>query len=348
MSVVANKTSLPDMTFLVGMGRSGTTLLSSMLNSHPELIATSEHLFMLFAYSSFKNADFSDPATVDKFLDLFKYDLSLGRNIWDPEKKAREDILSSPEKDFASVCKLVYLNYPFIHNKTNIRRIVDKNPQYSLHLSKWANTFPEAKYIVLVRDFRDNIASRKRYASKPAPIYDYALAWNYFYDIIFSQLKKNKLSYQVVRYEDLVHTPIEILTKLCQFLGVEYHENMLSFQALAEEMKDYARKKIEKENFEKTWAMHANLVKDLNAGSIGSYGEILSEDDVQKANYLCRRYGKQFGYLPDETIKPALGWLIPSFISQVKVRLFYRWRRIYYLLPVYFRLRFIPKKKVVQ
>lgn len=345
MNAAPNKESLPDMTFLVGMGRSGTTLLSNMLNSHPELVATSEHSFMLFSYSSFRNADFSDPRTVDRFLDIFNYNFSFEKNIWEPEKKVREDILSSRYKDFAAICKLTYLNYPFIQGKKNIRRIIDKNPQYSLYLDKWAKTFPEAKYIVLVRDFRDNIASRVRYASKPAPVSLYAFSWNYFYDSIFSGLERHKLPYQVIRYEDLVHQPIETLSKLCRFLGVVYHENMLSFQALAREMEDHAKKNISKENFEKVWAMHANLVKDLNAGSIGSYRKVLLEEDVKKVTYFCRDYGRQFGYLQEEALKPAPGWLVPAFFSWLKVYIYYKLMRVYYRLPTTFRLKFFPKKK---
>src|SRR5205085_5395989 len=96
-----------------GMHRSGTTLLTNMLNSNPEVISTPENEFVLFTYRSFLNADFSDAKTLDAFLDVFNSDFNKEMSIWKPVPEVKADINKLAVKNFQNVCKLVYLNYPF-------------------------------------------------------------------------------------------------------------------------------------------------------------------------------------------------------------------------------------------
>ncbi len=48
-----NKIRNLPMVFIVGCGRSGTTLLQSLLNSHPNIVATPECFFIVMLYPHF-------------------------------------------------------------------------------------------------------------------------------------------------------------------------------------------------------------------------------------------------------------------------------------------------------
>jgi len=143
---------LPGIAFIIGMGRSGTTLLTNMLNSHPDFISTPENEFVLFAHGSFQNKNFENSIEVDAFMNIFKYDFNTEPSIWVPDNKMREQIKYLREKNFASVCKLAYLNYPLAGEKSEVKYVIDKNPLYSLNLALLHSIYPDDKVIVLVRN----------------------------------------------------------------------------------------------------------------------------------------------------------------------------------------------------
>ncbi|MBK6985223.1 MAG: sulfotransferase [Bacteroidetes bacterium] len=179
------------MTFIVGMGRSGTTMLTNMLNLNPNVIACPENEFVIFSMTDFKDKDFTDKTVINEFVNLFEYKFSKIISFWKPGKELKQSILNLNNKSFANVCKQVYLNYPFVINKPeNVTCIVDKNPIYSLYLNELNTLFPNSKYIILTRDYRDNALSRKKYSDKETSIFTLGASWNYYYKCIFKSVKK--------------------------------------------------------------------------------------------------------------------------------------------------------------
>jgi hypothetical protein len=203
------------MIFIVGMGRSGTTMLTNMLNLNNQVIACPENEFVLFTQSTFKHKNFENESVVDEFVNLFNYKFSKVISFWKPKLELKSDIMTLENKSFSNVCKQVYLNYPFgLNNKKNITCIVDKNPIYSLYIDDLNRLFPDSKYIVLSRDYRDNILSRKKFSDKKSSIYSLAVSWNYFYDAVFKSIKKNQLDYAILRYEYLLNFVIFLILNL--------------------------------------------------------------------------------------------------------------------------------------
>ena len=289
---------MPEIAFIVGMGRSGTTLLSSMLNSNPSVVSTPENEFIVFAWQSFKNKDFGCPAVCDEFVSLFNFNFNKVISIWKPGEKLRSDMQQHSIQTFADACKLVYLNYPFVNkNPAGIKCIVDKNPAYSLYLDKLNVTFPDARYILLVRDFRDNVLSRKKYADSETSIYELAASWNFYYDKIFDSIHALKLNYQLLKYEDLVKDPEATLKKLCSFLSVDYTPGMLNYQDLSKKIKEHVKENKEEQVYDKINKMHANLDNKVNISRVNAYENELSAEEIAILDYVCSGYGKQFGYL---------------------------------------------------
>lgn len=337
----------PDIAFLIGMGRSGTTLLTNILNSNPEVIATPENEFLLFTYQSFLKADFKKEKTVRKFIDIFGLNFNKVISIWQPNiKNLQKDISLLPIKTFPYICKSVYLNYPFIKDKIKIKCIVDKNPSYSLHIDKIANIYPDAKYIVITRNFKDNILSRKKYAQNKNSIYDLAVAWNFYYSKIFKSLHKNNLNYHLIKYEDLVTDTHTTLLNLCKYLNIDYTEDMLHFQQLSKQMKAHARKNTSSEIAERIEKMHSNLDNDINTSRVKAYEKELTTEEIKILNYICGQQGAKLGYEKShDSSKIKINRLFKYSISFFKIRIYHVWISLYYKLPVWLRVSFLNKKQ---
>ena len=289
--------SLPKIAFIVGMGRSGTTLLTNILNSNPEIIASPENEFLIHSYHIFIDKNFNDEKVVDAFIDMFNQNFNRVISIWKPRPELKSDILQLKEKSFANVCKLAYLNYPLSQKeKKNVTWVIDKNPSYSLHIDTISEIFPDAKFIVIVRDYRDNILSRRKYSDENVPIHKLASDWNYYYESIFGTLAKKNIPYHLIKYEDLASDPTEHLQSLCSYINVPYNEQMLNFQELSKEIKKHAVENVSKEKNEKIQRMHGNLEKKVNTERVNAYVNELNPKEIALLDYACEKLASRFGY----------------------------------------------------
>jgi hypothetical protein len=331
--------SLPQIAFIVGMGRSGTTLLTNMLNSNAEVIASPENEFIIHSFREFEHKDFSDPAVVDAFIAMFERNFNRVISIWKPRAELRKDIAALDDKCFANVCKMVYLNYPLSEkDKTKVKWVIDKNPFYSLHIDTLHRLFPDAKFIVIARDYRDNIISRKKYSDETVPLHKLAAHWNYFYEEIFHSLKKNNLPHHFIRYEDLASDPVNALKAVCRYLNIEYSDQMLQFQELSKKQKQHAAENVSREKNEKIQRMHSNLEKAVNTERVNAFVNELDPSEIALLDYACADLAGRFGYRKfDQAVRVSFANRISYRFSRFKTGIFRIWNRIRYRLPASFR-----------
>ncbi len=330
------------------MGRSGTTLLTNMLNSHANIVACPENEFIIFLQQNFKNEDFSNPKVVDSFLGIFNLEYNRVLSFWKPDLNVlRQDIEKLEIKSFENVCKLVYMNYPFAEkNKNDVSCIVDKNPIHSLYLNELQKLFPDAKYIILSRDYRDNIVSRKTYSDKNSSILKLAVAWNYFYQQIAKSVKSNDLNVSYLRYEDLVSNPEDELMKLCDFLQVEYQNSMLEFQTLSKKIKSHIKESASAEKYEKISSMHQNLEKKVSSDRVGSFDSRLTKNEIAVLNFICKNEAKKIGYLnliEDSSINLRQKAVLQFY--RLYIPLFYNLEKIKLKLPLKIKKILLRKKQ---
>ncbi len=314
----------PKIAFIIGMGRSGTTLLTNMLNGNTETIACPENEFIIHSYRSFIYKDFNDSKVVDSFIDMFNQNFNSVISIWKPGQNLKEDIKNAEDKSFGNICKLSYLNFPLSQkDKKNINLVVDKNPSYSLHIDVLKNIFPESKFIVIVRDYRDNVVSRKKYSDQNISIHKLAADWNYYYENIINSLSKNKINYHLIKYEDLANNPTHSLQSLCTYLGIDYTDEMLNFQELSKEMKTHASSSVSKEKNEKIQRMHANLEKKVNTERVNAFVNELTNEEIALLDFACEKFATKFGY------KKHANAANVSTISKLRYRFLYFKTMIY-------------------
>ena len=151
------------MFFVLGRGRSGSDLLVRILNTHQQLSVAPEALFLINLYRKYANVKNWNE---QKILSFF-HDLLLENRLTDwwqlDKKQLKHDLLKlSGEATFQTLCKTVYLNFAQQTGKENVKLLGDKNPTYTLFAKELLQIYPEAKFIHLVRDPRDNILSFKR------------------------------------------------------------------------------------------------------------------------------------------------------------------------------------------
>lgn len=292
--------------FIVGIGRSGTTLLTNMLNGHESISAAPENNFILFGEPLRKIT--SQTTLIQEFNLMTKLKHNHTYSIWEPDI-SKLDI--SDTLNYSSICKWVYCHSTQDKNPESIRVFVDKNPIYSLYIKKILKIFPDARFIVLTRDYRDNILSRKKYTEGFISrfIVSLAAAWNHYYAKILKAKAKDENRFHLIRYEDLVKDPSVELSSICSFLNLDFQESMLN--TLHSSLLDRFDKTNAPESVKtKIHEMHNRLSKPIDSERVNYWVGKFSRREILIQEKLCNRLGDKFGYLRTQA---------PNFITQIGV-----------------------------
>src|SRR6266545_1616703 len=137
--------------FVVGCGRSGTTMLRLMLDAHPELAIPGESHFIPPLWSARRRYLRGGRLDADLLLtELFR---TLHFQMWKlPEAEVRRRVSGLMDPGFADVIGSVFAVYAEHQGK---ERWGDKTPIYVRHLPLLATLFGDARFVHLIRDGRD-------------------------------------------------------------------------------------------------------------------------------------------------------------------------------------------------
>ena len=283
---------------ILGNPRSGTSLFRLMLNTHSQIVAPPECGFVQWWFAKYKEIDFGskDETTIDGFI----YDLKTSKKIetWELNyQQLKADILREKPKNYGKLCEVIYLNFA---NKKNKKPtvIIDKNNYYLNHLCELKIIWPEAKFILLVRDGRDvlcsykalkNIVTNSPYKPNlPFALEEIAKEWTMNNKIIIKFFKTLMDSeHTTLRYEDLIQNTELVLTKVCDYLELEFEPSMLNYYKFNRKNKeepiatiDWKRKTLEKPD----------------GTNIGKYKHILKKKEVNRFNKIGHSILNQFNY----------------------------------------------------
>lgn len=147
--------------FIVGVARSGTTLLRSMLDRHPMLCILPETHFVPLLIDAFKRAPLSRDEFLEKITTFFTWpDFRIDAN------ELGRALSHSSEFNLTTGLREFYGLYAQMHGKTGWG---DKTPTYSSHLLAISQTLPEARFVHLIRDGRAIASSRRQLNFGPGP-----------------------------------------------------------------------------------------------------------------------------------------------------------------------------------
>jgi hypothetical protein len=285
--------------FILGRPRSGTTLLTTLFNAHPNVRIAPEFPIMLFLYQRFKKVRHWDEATIREFVDHVFYFSKFNVRRLENLKLDKEFIVGEllKYKDDGSIqLYLKCINYYAysIYNKAETLWIGDKNPVYSMSDNRLRKIFPDAKFICIIRDYRDNFVSIKKLAEKDVAVEAPQVSlqagrWRIFTRRFLDFKRRFPDRVYILRYEDLVTAQEATFRSLCDFLGIAYDPSVFDFHKKKDEtVNTYGTHIYEK--------FHENLLKPINTGRMNTWQGVLTEEEVRMADQIAGKYADRMGY----------------------------------------------------
>jgi hypothetical protein len=208
------------MPFVVGLGRSGTTLLRMMLDAHPEMSIPPEQGWMPRAVevANGKNAR-------RRFFTLVTRRPAFADSHLDPQVFLAELRKIRPF-DAAEGVRSFYRLYAARFGK---ERCGDKSPTHRRHMPLIERLLPEARFVHVIRDGRDVALSRRGLWFESEDSIE-GLAGTWMEEVGTTRREGASLGhYSEICYEDLVTRPEETLRAVCRFIRLDYDPAMLRY-----------------------------------------------------------------------------------------------------------------------
>lgn len=292
--------------YILGLGRSGTTLLLRELGKSKRVISNPESLFILdFLYVNDPKKKMKS-GEITFFIDQI-FSLKTGRfvslDLWRIDKeKLLKSIQALPFVTFLDLIKLVNLHSEFGQKVIEVAFILDKNPPYTLHFEQLKKLDENSKFIGIYRSYLDNIISRNKYKldafNHP---YFHALMWCQFNDALLSYRKHDPNKIHLIQYENLVENPDFHLIKARAFLGISSElreENVSTLNGLLENLKSDR----EKEQF---LEMHGKVFKSIDTSAVGNKTIPFSSHQINAIHAICSKTSIKLGYEPINFSTPS-------------------------------------------
>lgn len=211
--------------FIVGLPRSGTTLLAAMLAAHPAIDCGPETFF--FARLPRDLTRLTDPATWPGpalvYLCSLRLRDALVHEMYGRTRADMERHLTGRPPSLAVMLEALTAARAAALGK---RRWVEKTPRHLGRLRLIRATFPDAAVVRLVRDPRDTALSLTRvpFASDSLLVNLDAVARS---DRAAESAARTDPWLLTVRYEDLVLSPEQVLRAVCEFVAEAFDPRML-------------------------------------------------------------------------------------------------------------------------
>ncbi len=221
--------------FIVGSGKSGTTLLQALFDNHPNLVVFPIETCFYQNYpkinKTYEEINIQNPLAAQNY--FLNYWTNQSKFSWLKDgvytKHPNEKLRDFTNFDFKSFVSCLYkYNFKYhsrvlfykhllksyyysLKQKTHsIRGFVDKTPIHMFSIDTIREDFPNAKIIHMLRDPFDNYFAYRSNALKIDPGKSLDLLLPQFVDRLILpsfEIAKNNISnsYQIVKYEDLVH-----------------------------------------------------------------------------------------------------------------------------------------------
>jgi sulfotransferase family protein len=221
---------MPDDThfFIVGAGRSGTTLLRLILAGHSRLCVAPETWFIRTLVQALPLTDPLSRAQVEQAVAIMLDDYR-----W-PDLEIAPETLRQAAAGLRAPClaDVIDLVYAAFRRRSGKPRCGDKTPVYVEIVPQLAALYPGARFIHLIRDGRDVAISRidlqwERYYERTRFEWTRAVARRG--DYLCTPLATQVLE---VKYEALVTEPEATVRRICAFLNEAFEPAMLDWQHL--------------------------------------------------------------------------------------------------------------------
>lgn len=239
--------------FLLSMPRSGSTLLSLMLGSHPEICCPPEPWIVLALAEYLRLGNVSSTPYGREWAEIAAIEF-----ILKPERrqrgalgKALRMIAETSRLDAITAARQLLQTAYQLHLDVSGRNIfVDKTPRYYAVLGLIDKIFPRAKKIVLLRNPLDIFASYKTTWEIPRTIFTpdgvsvHARDFCEGLFILADYITTPRNDLLVLRYEDLTNDPESVLRSACKFTDINFSPMMLAYYENTVLIEEYGRSPV--------------------------------------------------------------------------------------------------------
>lgn len=271
--------------FVIGMPRSGTTLLSVMLNSHSQLAISPEtHYFTKYKHIGDMIINTSDKAVKRKLISQ----LLQSQEVADMKFSSSEmtDIAESLTHDMelthAKILGTILRQYAAKQGK---ERWGEKTPGHYRFVPIIKANFPDAKFISILRDPRDISLSLRKVPWSSNNIFHHAWHWKQYVRLSNRYALQYKEHYLEVKYEDLLSNPTKVVRSICNFLNLPFENQMLAFHEKGALNFDPARE---------PWKKKA--AQPLDPSNMMKWLRAMPPEEVKVAELLASKELKLMGY----------------------------------------------------
>ena len=211
--------------FVVGMNRSGTTLLRMMLDAHPQLTIPPETHFVPDLIKVAREG----AATPEALLKVIVSQREWG-DFGLTEEELLERFRALQPLDAGDAIRTFFDLYA---ERVGKPRWGDKTPRYVTRMRLIADALPEAHFVHVIRDGRDVALSVRDRTVKDYTVERVAQRWK---EKVSKARRDAPLlkHYMELRYEDLVLDPEGSLRGICEFVDLPYEEAMLAYHEHAD------------------------------------------------------------------------------------------------------------------
>jgi hypothetical protein len=270
----------PPAPFVVGVARSGTTLLRLMLDAHPELAIPPETHFI----PKLAKAMGEIPKEAgEQEMRRRAHAVITEHRRWpdfglDPKELDRRFDHTEP----FNATHALRAFYTLYAEKQGKPRWGDKSPSYVRRMRRVHAVLPEAHFIHLIRDGRDVALSQLEVHHGNDEVADAATEW------VEGIEKARKIGggigeeYMEVRYEDLVEDPQPVLERICARIDLAFDPAMLEYHRGAEERMAETVRDMERGEgavtAEQRAKQHENVSKPPQRSRAGRWRKDMSAD----------------------------------------------------------------------
>lgn len=271
--------------FVGGCPRSGTTLLRTMLNCHPDLAIPHETRFLIKGWE--RRRAFGDLADAENRRSVGRWIAGRPKSRLKRLGVGEDELITRLEAappTIGSVLGTCFLLYAERQGKV---RWGDKRPSHAQHLDAIFAMFPDAQFVNVVRDPRATVASVRKIGWYGGDLVAGTDLWERSIRAVDRwrpRLAPDQLF--ELQYEELVAEPRESLERVADFLGLarEHVDDMLLFH--------------EKSDVPKDRTFHPRVSTPVTTEAVRAWEDVLTAEEAAFVEHVLAAEMRRYGYPP--------------------------------------------------
>ncbi|MBL6998175.1 MAG: sulfotransferase [Phycisphaerales bacterium] len=260
--------------FIVGCGRSGTTLFRIILDAHPEIFIPPETFF----FNQIANGEFGAGTLSTKN----KIDILLNKWWVKDMKVERATITDLLDKDNGTWRNVFLAFIASLSENSSSTMYGEKTPGHVQYAQTLLDTFPKCRILFMVRDPRASYASFRKSKVGTGQISSFVKTWS-FASTTEQSLKTNPRCMRV-QYEDLVTNTEHVMQDVCSFLGLTFEASMMNYHD--REDPDYSPEQKH----------HKNTLKPIFTSGLNKWKSALSKNQIGLLEHCLGKQMVPLGY----------------------------------------------------